>query len=303
MRTRQTLALIWVVVAGAYAVYGWVYYAGLFRWAAEQQLARFGEYNVDVTLLGSLFVLLLPAVVFGGFRATRTRLQPDPAQMQRQQRRTALWLIVIGLIGIVIGGGSGWLGYQKSQTPPTFASFAIDDGSDVRSTSNLVKVTGVARTDMIIRFTEKSHGMETSYLFVPLVEPAWQPAMPVAYFLKTNRDTYMPSAADGGHATGQMFSFAPSTPPFRMTTEPSALSGNDLPGPVQAAYERAGIKFGPTIYVVDETTSGSLTPYWIAAVLGIIVGFCLMLGGAMALVMAPLLRRRRLNARDPRLAP
>ena len=55
------LGVLWAVAAGGYLVYAWISFTGLFRWAAEWQVAQFGSYEVKLTLLGLFILLMLPA--------------------------------------------------------------------------------------------------------------------------------------------------------------------------------------------------------------------------------------------------
>jgi hypothetical protein len=79
------------------------------------------------------------------------------------------------------------------------------------------------------------------------------------------------------------------------------LYNNDLPGPVEAAFEKAGVKLSPATNVVYESSSDYINPYWITALVAGGAGFSLMLGGALSLAVAPL-RRKRLGVVNGRRA-
>src|SRR5262249_51952095 len=56
------LFVLWLVGAGLYILYAWMTYSGLYRWAAEWEMAQWGSYEVEGTLIGLFLALVgLPA--------------------------------------------------------------------------------------------------------------------------------------------------------------------------------------------------------------------------------------------------
>jgi hypothetical protein len=145
-----------------------------------------------------------------------------------------------------------------------------------------VVVTGVARPDLIVGYQETAGGVTNHWSFVPLVATAWRPADPIRFLLRTNQTTWIPPPGAGGSPLPHML--LSGNPPFRMVTEPSVLALHDLPGAVRAEYEKAHIPLDPTIAVVEQSEGEVLTPYWIAAGLGGLVGICLLFAGLIGAV-------------------
>jgi hypothetical protein len=134
----------------------------------------------------------------------------------------------------------------------------------------VLKVTGVARTDLIVIQERRSAGTVARDRYIPFVAPNWH-GEPIAFILKTNQDAYLrPTATSSDERFLRLDS---STRPFMMTTEPSVLNRNALPGPVRAAYEKANVALADVNYVIDQDPRSNLTIYWIAAASSIVVGF------------------------------
>ena len=57
MSVRRILAIIWSIVAFLVMLWGWIAFAGPYRWAAEWQVENFGSYQEKITLFGPLMVL------------------------------------------------------------------------------------------------------------------------------------------------------------------------------------------------------------------------------------------------------
>jgi hypothetical protein len=66
---------LYVVAVGAYVVYGWYSYTGLYRFAAEWQLEHFGVYYLKLTLIVPLLILLIPGAVLAKFFGVQDQLR------------------------------------------------------------------------------------------------------------------------------------------------------------------------------------------------------------------------------------
>jgi len=267
---RRVLALIWVAGAFAVMLWGWAFYAGPFRWAAEWQLEHFGSYEMRLTLFGPLIVLLIPAGLIGGWGP----LAPPPARSPEARvanaRRNGLVIATLGAVAIVAAAAAGGLGYMRMQTPFTSAELVLATGTEPAPASDLVKITGVARTDLIVRYEETINGMAKQWSFVPLVARSWQPADAIRFVLRTNQDAWMPPE---GASLRTPLMLRRGSPPFVMTTQPSVLKHHALPGIVQTEYDKAHIPLDPSLVVVEQSSAEVYTPYWMTAALSGLVGY------------------------------
>jgi hypothetical protein len=284
MSIRRSLAMAWMAGAFAVMLWGWIAYAGPFRWAAEWQLEQFGYYEVRATLFLPLIVLLIPAGFIGGWGPMAKRPAGPPVTRVARARRNAAVIALVGVVALAIGAAAGLLGYHRAQQPLVRANVALVKGDETVPAADLVTLDAVARTDMIVTFSETSGGVTNRWSFVPLVAPAWRAGEPIRFLLKTNQDAWIPPAGFTGPR--EMHMLRGGNPPFRMMTEPSVLRARDLPGVVRAEYEKARVPFAPTVEVVEQSAGEVLAPYWMTAAGGGLVGLCLILAGLIGLANA-----------------
>ena len=76
-RTLLVLCWIWVAIVSAYMVWGLINEAGLYGWAAEQQVQRWGSYSPKLTALVPWLVLAGPALSYIGRHSRRRRALED----------------------------------------------------------------------------------------------------------------------------------------------------------------------------------------------------------------------------------
>ena len=131
-------------------------------------------------------------------------------------------------------------------------------------------MTAIARTDMIMQFEERGR----LRFYVPLTAPNWKRSDPLVYFLQTNITAYV-------GPDGQVQSLDAKTPPFRMT-QTGVLVRNDLPGPVAEAFRRHNLTLAAPHQVLELSPGADVAPYWVAAGVGGLVGFILVLVGGLA---------------------
>jgi hypothetical protein len=117
-RSKVFLALswLWVVIVGAYMVWGVFSYAGLYRWLAELQIEHWGGYYRKWTAVLPGAILCLPALAYIGYRS-RLRQAAEassPAAQARTIGRTARYTMLLGALGLAVGGGA----FVMSQTLP-----------------------------------------------------------------------------------------------------------------------------------------------------------------------------------------
>jgi hypothetical protein len=259
----------YVVLLCLLAFYQAYSYTGVYRWLAEWQLAEFNSYNLRFTIAGSILLPALPvcliAEIFGV--PYRTGWRPSAASGRRSTTPVA-WMAAIGALALVMAAGSFALGYQKSTE--AIVTDTVDLASGKPPQSDHVRMTGTARTDLIVKFQDRS-GLR---VYVPLTPPNWKRSDPVVYFLLTNIDAYvMPG--------GQILSLDAKTPPFRMTQE-GALVPDDLPGPVAESYRKHNITLASPPMVLELSPGADLARYWVVAGVSGLVGLVFLLVAGLA---------------------
>jgi hypothetical protein len=252
-----------------YVAYGWYSFTGAYAWFAEWQMTHFGSYNSRLTAAVPLFAGLIPAAFIYGKRGPAIRVAADPERETASRKRAAWIALVIGAALIAAGVGAGFIGYQMAQMPRAQGAFEIGR-SVALPTAEVLKVTGVARTDLMLVLERRSAGTVARDRYIPLVASNWH-GEPIAFILKTNQDAYVRPTATGPDE--RFLRLDSSTRPFMMTTEPSVLNRNALPGPVRAAYEKANVPLADVNYVIDQNLQSNLTIYWIVAASSIVAGF------------------------------
>lgn len=275
------LSALWLVGSIGYIGYAWITYSGLYRWAAEWEMAQFGSYEIEGTVLG-LFVALVavPAALLAllgkalGRPALGAVLTGTPAAKRQVSGRT---LALIGVVAIGVAGGSAWLGYHKSQQPVAFESVNLADGRTPQSTH--VEMTGVAQTGLIVLWEEEINGDKTTTTYLPLTAPDWRDGQPITYFLRPAVNAI--AGPDGYHM------IAPTSAPFQLTQK-GVLFRNDLPGAVQAEYEKNGYTLASPAYVLDTKDDVELEIYWEVAAGAGITALVLLLSAA----LMPIAQRR-----------
>jgi hypothetical protein len=271
--------VVWMCYAAVvvYIGYSWYTYSGLFRLIAEWQLANFESYSLKVTLLGLAVALITPVAV-----VARVLGGPDlPSETTRmtQALKTPSVAALVGVVLLAVGGGAGWLGYQKSQEIITYEFVNLSAGQ--APSSNHAVMTGIAHTEYLLQFELKRRSSTTVDNYFPLASSGWRRGEPFVYFVKTNAAAYLPQNG------GPPVMISGRTPPFQMTTEKALLVRNGLPGPVGEAF-RKSITLAETPIVLDMNPNADFEVFWIIAIIGGLMGFGMLLTAA---VMAT--RRRR----------
>src|SRR4051812_32271299 len=103
----------WIAIVAAYSLWSATQYAGLFRWAAEAQIARTGGYSEKWTAILPGIVLAAPALWYIGHRsavdrATRRKAASEVAGLKRAR----LLFGGAGLAGIALAAAA-WLLAQR----------------------------------------------------------------------------------------------------------------------------------------------------------------------------------------------
>jgi hypothetical protein len=283
MTTARYALLAYFAAAVLYVGYAWYSYSGLYRLAAELQMQMFGAYSLKMTFLAPLVVLMIPGAVIE--RVFGLRRKPGARTAAASSASAAsssppIGMALVAVVLLVVATGAGWLGYQKSVETQQFES--VDLSRDGKPTSTHVVMTGVARTEYILKFETTVGGTTTTDNYIPLTAANWRRGEPLVYFLKTNATVYFPSEG------GKYSEYAQATPPFQMTTQPAALVRNALPGPIAAIYRKHNIAVAAAPTVLDLNPGADAEPYLVTMGIAGLVGFCCM----MAAVMMALKRRR-----------
>jgi hypothetical protein len=246
-------------------------------------MQMFGAYSLKMTFLAPLVVLMIPGAVIErvfGLRRKPVRAAGTAAASSSSAASSSppTRMALIGVLLLVVATGAGWLGYQKSAT--RFES--VDLSQNGKPTSTHVVMTGIARTEYILKFETAAGGTTTIDNYVPLTPSGWRRGEPLVYFLKTNTTLYLPPEG------GRYIEYVQATPPFQMTTQPAVLVRNGLPGPIADIYRKHNIALADAPIVLDPNLGAEAEPYLVTMGLAGLVGLCCM----MAAVMTALRRRR-----------
>ncbi|WFU16419.1 hypothetical protein [Bradyrhizobium sp. CB3481] len=269
--------VIWLYIAAAcaYIFYEWYSYTGLYRLAAEWQLEHYGSYQLKLTLIVPLVVLLAPAAVL----VSLTGMQ-DQLRSATQGGGSPALFAVLGALAVAVAAGAGWYGYVKSMETVDVESFDLSKGDTPRSTH--VTITGIARTEYIVEFGRKSSDTTMLDRYIPLTPANWRPGEPLVYFMKTNATAYMPPGGGG------MVMLSPRTPAFQITTQSGVLIRDGLPGPVGEHYHKNKLALASPPILLDLAYGADVKPFFVTAGVSGVLGFLMLFAAG-----AAALRQRR----------
>ena len=272
--TKATAAYIvraYIVLLCAFALYQIYSYTGIYKWLAEWQLAQFHSYNVRFTLVGTILLPAIPvclaAEIFGIPYRSGWRAGAAPGGRPTSY---ALWMAVIGVLALVVAVGAFALGYQKSQEAVVTETVDLALAKQPPQ-SDHVRMTAIARTDMVVRLKERTGGQK---VYVPLTAPNWKRTDTITYFFQTGIDVYTTPA-------GQELFLDAKTPPFRMT-QVGVLVPDDLPGPVAESYRKRNLTLASPPMVLETAPGADLARYWVVAGVGGLLGFIFLLVAGLA---------------------
>ena len=267
---------IWLYIAAAcaYVFYEWYSYTGLYRLAAEWQLEQFGSYQLKLTLIVPILVLLMPAAVLVKFAGMQ-----DQLRSATEGAKSPAMFALLGAVAVVVAAGAGWYGYLKSMETVDVENLDLSKGEAPRSTH--VTITGIARTEYIVEFGRKSSDAMLDR-YIPLTPATWQPGQPLVYFMKTNTTAYMPP---GGGGTLML---SPRTPAFQITTQPGVLVRDGLPGPVGEHYRKNKLALASPPILLDLSYGADVKPFFMTAGVSGVLGFIMLFAAGTAA-----LRQRR----------
>ncbi|MBC2776378.1 hypothetical protein [Parasphingopyxis marina] len=294
------LCIGWVVLVVLWVGWEAYSYSGLYRWLAEWQIERWGEYQQFWTALGPLVLLTMFPLSWIGRQERARKAQvdaatiaetgapPDPLDQLVRTRRFGL--LFSGLAALVAVGAYGWSQtLPDASDPPAEIDLATLGDGDVPA--GPVLLTAAIDTENSVTqqssYSRVGSSDEISYatLYVPLIaEGAAKEGerAPVRVFL--DRSVSNPTMPQGG--ARQVFMGNQ----FRGT-----LVENGLPGPVRAEFENAGIAIASPHYLLTSDSAGGRKPFYITAAIAGLLAFAML---AMVPAMQLRIWRERRQRRD-----
>jgi hypothetical protein len=252
VRIRLGLAWGWVALVAAYSLWSATHYSGLFRWAAEAQIARGGGYSEKWTAILPGIALAAPALWYIGRRQgiVRAAAGGNPTSELPGLKRGGLFFAVSGAAGIAVAVAA-WLLAQR-----------VPDGSE-RAMPFDARTLGTApapRGRVAIR-GEAVPGASARLVAGGLASDA----RVYAGF----RAVHAPAGAPLRLFVQRRFGDArdAATAQFFLPEQDGYLVENGLPGAVLADLRRRGVAIGDPHYVLRGATARR-DPYYIAAGLG-----------------------------------
>lgn len=278
----RIVGVLWCAAVAAYMGYGWYAYEGLYQIVAEWQLAAFDRYYSYPTALVPGVVLALPALQM--FKWLNRRAGQSPAPAPSNPRRNLWFTAMAGLVALLLAAGIFALGLREEARVRTVATLDLRQTATLPTAERLV-VTGIAQTELILSLETQMRSSKRTEYYVPLTAPGWQPDQPLVYFLTTEQNAYIEPG------TTRIYKLSPDQEPFLFTTKPAYVELHALPGPLREEYRRAGLVLGPTLHILNQSTSSALDFYWAAAFAGGIIGVACVTGAG-ASALGQWLRRR-----------
>lgn len=164
----------------------------------QQQPAERVAWRDSEQLDAGIVVLMIPgAVIARVFGLRRKPVRGAGAAASSSSAASSsppTGMALIGVLLLVVATGAGWLGYQKSVETQRIES--VDLSQNGKPASTHVVMTGVARTEYILKFETTGGGTTTIDNYVPLTPAGWRRGDPLVYFLKTDApSTFHPKAA------------------------------------------------------------------------------------------------------------
>jgi hypothetical protein len=277
VRMRLAASWVWVALVAAYSTWGAIEYAGLFRWAAEAQIARAGGYSEKWTTILPGMVLAAPALWYIGRRSAidRAAALRDPPSEVPGLKQARLLFGGAGIAGIVLAAAA-WLLAQR-----------VPDGSEpaIRFDPSSLGTAPAPRGKVVIRgdtVPGTSAGLASSGfdgeagLYVGFRAAHAPAGGQVRLFVERRFDDRRYAAKDQ----------------FFLREQDGYLIENGLPGAVLSDLRRRGIAVAAPHYILRTSPAARRDPYYVAAGLGGFFGLMFL-----AFAVAVTLRAQRLARR------
>lgn len=262
----------WMLVVAAWAWWEYSHYSGLYRWLAEWQTARWGQYERVWTALLPALLLSAPAlsVLRRREQATQAALASgaaDPAEVMRGVRKA---MLAIGMVCASVAAGA----YLYSQQLPDRSDPPVEIdlarlGAALPPTGSATFAGAIPDTDRALQleeqFRSRSADIDHQTIYVPVVAKGTAKDAPVRFFI--DRASY--AFADSGET--------PRTNIFLADHMQGVLVENGLPAEVVAAFTEQGVTIASPHYLLTTNSVGGRQNYYIVAALGGFIAFILFL--------------------------
>lgn len=271
------LSIFWIALVSGYMIWGVISDAGLYRWLAELQVARFGAYYPKWTAILPALILCSPALWYLRHLADKAKAMAPagPAAEAQRMGRTARNIAIAGVLAGLIGLGA----FILSQSVPDGSEEALPFNAAVLGTgapvpAHKVRITGDVDPDAITGVTETGGRSDRSILYAGFrPEGAAAKDAPIGLFVERN------ISGSAAAATSQGF----------MPDQDGYLVENGLPALALSDLEARGIPVASPHYVLRPGGDTRREPYYIAAALG---GFLCLACLAVAMIGALQARSR-----------
>lgn len=291
MRERAKRLPVWfhaVINLGAVglAVTWWVSYTGPYRWFAELQLDRSGEYDVKFTGIMVLFACVLSATLVTQIAAS---LVPDRSESEKQAtaamsaRMDAFgnWMArnhyLLAMTGAVVGlagvGGFMLIQVRLSGRFVTVAAASLERGG--APAGSFARLEGRQLWDQTVGFKNINGDSPGTKTIVPVVSPGWQPGQPVALFARID-DSELQWLTAEKRESG------------KVPTLSGLLTANDLEGIARTELAEEGIAIAGRHFVLDQ----GVTPEFREGLGKILLGVSAVLAPVVVVVWRVKRRRR-----------
>ncbi len=286
-KRKNWLAVGWVVIVLLWAWWEASHYAGLYRWLAEWQTAKWGQYDSVWTSLAPVFLLCAPAIAV--WRRQELMHQAERAagvDQTRNLRSLRKLMFGLGVVAALVAGGS----YIYSQQLPDPSAPPVE--VDLAVLGDAAPPTGsvafaAARPDseralqMDEQFRSRSADIDHQTIYVPVVVEGAAPEAPVRFFIDRASDAFADSRE------------APRTNVFLAGSMRGVLIENGLSADVVAAFARQGVTIASPHYLLTTNSVGARDTYYIVAAIGGMLAAALLLFAAIQSAAIARAERRR----------
>jgi hypothetical protein len=252
LKFTRTAAHTYLAAAAVYSFYSWVTQSGLCGYLMDVQLHWFGEGSQNITLVGAMFILGLPAAAIISYikrkesstaSITNAASPANAPQQQMSWKRFLIISIAPLLISLAVFGLLTAMDLREQQSK----IYDVNLNGDLTLPSNDVKyvqLTGAVQLDYQYRLETKGATREKTDTYAPLTGSEWTPKQPIRFFYTD--------------ATGYFDWSAKRSRSFAERGVASAkfdgrLTRNSLPIFVENEYRRKGLLIGSPYYVMEQT--------------------------------------------------
>lgn len=266
------LAWAWAAAVTAYMAYSGLTYTGLYKWLADFQIGKWGQYYTAMTGLVPWFLLAGPALSYAGKQERIKAAQAGPAAIADKEKRVAKWVAIIGMACIIVGFASYSLSQRvpDGSEPATPLDIAALDTAGPPETK--ISIRGEIDPDVSSAIQEKSSNIDINTGYVGFRPDGSDKKAPVRFFIQRG----LGNSAD---AELVVQSFLPEQEGY--------LIKDGLPPLVLSDFEKRGITIASPHYLLNPGSNTRRDNYYIVAALGGFIGFvCLLVAAASAIRIA-----------------